>query len=199
MKIMKVAKLCKNRCIIRIVNRIMGGEHQQLIGDGTALYFTGAHPKMEENSVLAAMDIPEEKRKLFDIDEDFDTSLGISLLDNLRDDRMIHREELITLGAEGDSYIILYTSQGVRLLNAAYLDPIGDCHEVTLWERSDNRGRMRVVVKSGVFLVAIMEPTKVPDAVVDTLETILQVIHRYGVDPDTGEVMEAEDGRLADV
>ena len=197
MKIAKVAKLCKRRCVIRIVNRIMGGEHQQLIGDGCSLYFTGALPRVQESSVLAVMDIPEEKRKLFDIQEEPDTILDISLMDNLNGDRMIHREELITLGSDGDSYIILYTSQGVRLLNAAYLDPLSDCHELSLWERTDSRGRLRVLAKTGVFLGAVLEPVKVPDAVADTLELMLQVIRRYDVDPDSGEVLEDEGNETA--
>ena len=191
MKIQKIAKLCKKRGVIRIVTRIMPGKEQQLIGDGCALYFTGALPQLDEASVLATLDIPEKKRKLFDIQEENASIMDVSLMDNLESDKMIAREEIITLGSGGDSYVILFTSQGVRLLNVAYLDPMNDASEpVTLWERTDRRDRLRIIAKSGLFLAAILEPTPLPDDVADALGEVLAAYHQYREDPETGEIEE---------
>ena len=88
-----------------------------------------------------------------------------------------------------------------------YLKPITDSYEI--YEREAPGGNIYFAVKTGFCLAAVIEPVHLDEA---DLANRLRTIHRellagisrekkdgrpaFIIDPDTGEVLEAEDGKF---
>ena len=175
MKIQNVKKLCNRQHCIRIVEKILPGEVRQYIGDGNALYFTGGLPPVDVDSVCAGFDIPDKKRHLFDIDT-VNGPNQLSFADSIKTDTMLEKDGVHLL-IDGVDYIPLYTSKGIRILDAAYLAPLDDAAEpVTLWERFALDGKMYIVAMDGMFLAAILPAHPVPEVVTQSMRSMLEAI-----------------------
>ena len=154
MDIQKVIKICK-KCRQYIV--IPGEKKVQWLGNDTAQYCISNHPKFTPEYLTAMAELePQEVEisffKTISLPEGLDNS-------DYTDDENTVQISSVTVVIDDEKYIPLYTSKGLRFLNAKYLEPFKK-DEFDIYERFTQEGRLYFAVKVGMFCNAIIEDEK---------------------------------------
>ena len=193
MKIQKIAKLCKRQSTIEVVDLVLPGEIVQFVGNGSALYALYGMPRISEDNAFGLFDIPKDKKKVFSTARFSAAELGYSFQDNPEGDTAVFRSPIL-LGFNGGSYEVLRTDAGFRVIESVYLEPVAD-GPFTLWLRHTRTGGVRIIVKDADFqLVAIIEPSRIPDDVIDAMGEIVGIsTPSMFTDPDTGEIIQHDE------
>lgn len=146
-KIINIFKKCDKISLFR-------GKDVQWISDGRAVYPLWKLPLFDEQSLVAAYDLPSsEKVELHDaLPATYDFS------DAATGEEQVFYEKIQLPIVRDNSLISLATRQGVTFINKKYLDPIEDDGYISLWERKIESGESYIVVKRGMMLEAVIMP-----------------------------------------
>lgn len=150
MKIKAIASLLKGN---RLINLWDCGD-TQWISNGRAAYPLYGMPRLDEETVMTVMDIPEKDRDKYIVD-----NLGAPTKLNLSDYDDTERRlppPMLTIGYGGEVLMPARTSLGLMFFDPAYLKPIDEDYE--LFEREDKDGEMYIAVKAGLLLKGIILP-----------------------------------------
>lgn len=154
MDIQKVIKICK-KCRQYIV--IPGEKKVQWLGNDTAQYCISNHPKFTPEYLTAMAELePHEVEISY-----FKTIAMPEGLDNsdYTDDENSVWISSVTVVIDDEKYKPVFTSKGLRFLNAKYLEPFKK-DEFDIYERFTPEGRLYFAVKVGMFCAAIIEDEK---------------------------------------
>ncbi len=150
MEIRKIINIFKKRDKISLFR----GKGTQWISDGSAVYPLWKLPLFDEQSLVAAYDLPSTVMvKLHDaLPTTFDFSDAVT-----GEEQVFYEKIQLPIGGN-NSLISLATQQGVTFINKKYLDPIEDDGYISLWERKSESGESCIVVKRGMMLEAVIMP-----------------------------------------
>jgi len=150
MKIKAIASLLKEHKIIELWD---AGD-TQWISNGRAAYPLYGMPRLDEETVMTVMDIPEKDRDKYMVNDLYaPTNLNLSDYDDT-ERRLL--PQLLTIGYGGEVLMPARTSLGLMFIDPAYLKPIDENYE--LFERESGNGDLYVAVKAGLLLKAIILP-----------------------------------------
>ena len=154
MKIKAIEAICKQHKHIRLYNT----GRQQWISAGSAAYPINFLPAMNEDYLLAILDVPEDKRSKYFVEfgdtlpaaySFFDTAVGETLLEQYP----------IEVSVYGGIVVPLVTSLGMVFINKDYLKPFKDIKRgVDLYERINDAGELYIAVKDGFMLCGLILP-----------------------------------------
>lgn len=157
MIIKNIARLCKNRRQIHLCEDPINA--CQWIGDGRSLYQLHEMPTLDEDTVFAVLDVPENKREMYTVKHtawpntfDAHDSCGEKMMPTAK----------AGIVWKGQALTQARTSLGLMFYDRAYLRPFSDLDEYEIWERETSDGQIYLAVKTGFFLRGIIVPT-LPD------------------------------------
>ena len=164
-----ISKLCKKRKRIALYTDRRGD--CQWIGDGSSLYPLHGMPELDEETVFAVLDIPQDKRESYivsweawpeHIDGGDEADGERQLLDSPCG---IVWKDMKLMPAR--------TSRGLWFYNPDYLNPLRDADSFELYERETPDGRIYLAVKTGLLLRAIILPKlPEPEAIAEHLKQL---------------------------
>lgn len=159
MKIKKIAAMCKRKKRVIIYERKTGsGTVQQYIGDESAAYPVYGIPRMSKENLMTIFDIPVNEWETWFVSV-YEMPEELNAMDTDSGERLtVSSWWPVTYG--GKVLIPMGTrSGGIVFLEESYLDPLSDCKGgVECYERKDDRGKIYIAVKSGLYLQAIITP-----------------------------------------
>lgn len=154
MKLSKVFSLIKKEKELLIQT---GVNDSQWIGTTRAIYQISGLPTFTADNLFQLMGVAEDKKEKFTL---YENGFDIALDDLLKTDEDAQQSRLhINYGL--DEYIPVSTSQGLVFIDGKYLEPAYDMPQLRLYERSSRSGDLYIVVKSGMWIFAVIEPTRV--------------------------------------
>ena len=154
MKFKAVASLCKSSKHIEKCG--------QFIGDHLALYPFQNLPELNKSQIFTLFDIPESKQDKFVFKESSPEELGMSFEDVEQYETPIQQETELELGYLGHTMLPYNTSEGIRFIDARYLEPFkGHKGGYELYERQSEGGDIYIAVKSGMFLIGLIRPLSI--------------------------------------
>ena len=163
-----ISKLCKKRK--RIALYTDRRDDCQWIGDGSSLYPLYGMPELDEETVFAVLDIPEDKREGYVVTwEPWPQNINAG-------DEAAERPLLSSpCGIVWKKMALMpaRTSLGLRFYNPEYLKPLADADSFELYERETPDGQIYLAVKTGFLLRAILLPMlPEPEAIAEHLKQL---------------------------
>lgn len=158
MKIKSIAALCKKvRHAVIMDSASADGSIVQFIGDGNAAYICDGLPTVEEESLLAIFDVPQEQRITWHVKRSNVYDMLLTSNDMPLYESRVH----ITYG--GKELIPLYThTRRIVFIDAKYLAPLADNPTMELYLRNANSTPV-VAAKTGFIDLAIISIYKAKD------------------------------------
>lgn len=150
----------------------------QWVGDGCAMYQLGNVPYMKKNNVFALFDIDRKKEEGFACYHNTISIFEDMVADNDHNDEPV-KETRVEVRMDGKSVTGLCGSRDMTLIKTVYLKPLGDLEQPTFWKRTNKDGMKSIVVKEGMFTVAIILPNQLGamgDIYVEMLERITKEV-----------------------
>lgn len=202
MKIKAIASLCKKQKRVHIYNIENRGTIRQFVGDGYACYPIDGMPKVDEKTILAIFDVPENQREKWMVFESQEPQ-GIDFRDVAEGEEM-GDVETFTLGVDGATIKPMNMNGGILFFDAKYQGPIMDMMDMMeFYRRKAESGKEYIVAKAGFMLQAIIFPYRLarPEFIAkmrDFIDRCQQEVWKEDtrswakVDKETGEVEEAE-------
>lgn len=206
MKLSKVAKLCKDRMSIMIVDKL-GDEcaFTQWVGTPEAMYPLYNLPEIDEKTIFVIFDVEDKKKTDYSVNRIDSSECPLCLEEYDSTERSIEPSNY-QIVAEGHVYLIFDTSKGIRFVNRAYLAPMmSKLDQLMFFERRTESGQLYIVAKLGMLVAGVIV-APAPNAkdgrllnfakrLHDGIETARQhteadAKERVFVNQETGEVME---------
>lgn len=160
MVVKKIIQNCKKTKSIMLYEQ--AGTDLQWIGDGYSIYPLYQMPKFDSETLCRAYDIGEKQREKIVIRHENSLPIAFNYEDMDSGEHICDpiQMTLIYDGAVVQPYM---TSQGIKFLNQRYMQPMEDEGEMFLevYERFTVTGQMYFAVKSGMMLLAIIQPMKI--------------------------------------
>lgn len=163
MKIKAIAALCKQRGKVTLYTDASG---VQWVGDGLSLYALPGLPKMDKNTVLTVLDVPEEVRGHYDVAYIYDQGremeedgllnserLDVNILDKAKD------VESFTI--YGETLLQLTDGLNSHLIFPGHLKPLQGTKGLTLAWRQDGQGREWIIAREGLWVVAAIHVARI--------------------------------------
>lgn len=171
MKIKKIAALCSQAGLFRLLNKTdREGVVTQWLGDGCAFYPLLGAPMMDEESLCTMLDIAGKKRENTIVRCD-EMSDRVNANDLYKGDIILEAEGL-TICHEGTIILPLRGENGIICIQAKYLEPLGDEKDLLELYSRKMAGETYVVVKAGMMIRAIIGQLQVKEELADKLESI---------------------------
>lgn len=154
MKIKQVEQILKSEKTIIIYE----GPNCQWLGTRSAIYPAYNLPLLDEKSLFAMFDIPQDDKSKYYFQED--GVLGrIHLNDVDPDEKIIKCRDMFWIYSNGRTLEPLKTSKGILFIDCQYLKPFtADKSSIELYERTTSSGATYIAVKSGFMLAGIIYP-----------------------------------------
>lgn len=170
MIIKNIAKLCKERKRICLYEEPRGG--CQWIGDGYACYPLFGMPVIDEGTVFAVLDIPEDRRDSYIVTyEAWPEQLNAS--DDAEEKLLLQTD--IGLVFKDKALMPARTSRGLLFYDPKYLNPLKDLDGFELYEREATGGGLYFAVKTGFLLRGIIMPKlPEPEKLADQMEALVR-------------------------
>jgi len=209
MKLSKVAKLCKDRMSIMIVDK--GGDEEELtqwIGTPEAMYPLYNLPEIDEKTIFVIFDVDDKKKTDYSVHRIGADECPLCLEETDATERPIEPSHY-QIVAESHAYLIFDTSKGIRFVNRAYLAPMmSKLDQLMFFERRTKSGQIYIVAKLGMLLAGVIA-APAPSTSDNRLLNFAKILHdgietarrhtvadakeRVFVNQETGEVMEEEE------
>ena len=169
MVIKKIAAICKSRKTIDLFDDDAAGI--QWISDGCAIYPLYEMPEMDNETILAVLDVPEDKRGEYHVTHSaLPTSYNFTDSDDT--ERMLDEMD-VGIVFRDRKLLPARTSLGLWFFNPKYLEPLNDMDGFEIYERETMGGQVYLAVRTGWILRAIILPMlPEPDALVERLEML---------------------------
>lgn len=177
MKIKSIAALCKKvRHAVIMDSASADGSIVQFIGDGNAAYICDGLPTVEEESLLAIFDVPQEQRNTWHVKRSNVYDMLLTSNDMPLYESRVH----ITYG--GKELIPLYTHmRRIVFIDAKYLAPLADNPTMELYLRNANSTPV-VAAKTGFIDLAIIGYDFVEQFILELQDKLGVVIVQVGYD-----------------
>ncbi len=206
MKLSKVAKLCKDRMSIMIVDKVGDDtELTQWIGTPEAMYPLYNLPEIDEKTIFVIFDVDDKKKTDYSVNRIDKSECPLSLEETDATELPIEPSHY-QIVAESHVYLIFDTSKGIRFVNRAYLAPMmSKLDQLMFFERKTKTGQLYIVAKLGMLLAGVIvapAPNASDGRLLNFSKRLYEGIEvarrhteadakeRVFVDPETGEVME---------
>lgn len=168
MIIKKIAKLCKARKRIALYVDKRGS--CQWIGDGCCLYPLYGMPELDEETVFAVLDIPEDKREGYTVS--YEAWPNTINADDEADERPLLNSPCGIVWKD-TKLMPMRTSLGLWFYSPDYLDPLRDLENFEFYERETPGGQPYLAIKTGLLLRAIILPKlPEPEAIAEHLKVL---------------------------
>lgn len=152
MKLSKIIKLTKKDKVINIVNQ----NGIQLIGNQNYMYCVNNDiPRLDKNSIIALWEIPGKDLEKYEISVD---TAPKDIYSDICSNESIIGPIGIRITYLQNEYMAFKTSRGVLFVNYAYMEPLRGPEEIRFFERIDSDNSLKIVVKSGFILLAVLTP-----------------------------------------
>lgn len=158
MVIKAIAALCKRAKRIELY--APGNTGCQWIGDGHCLFPLIGMPALDDETVFAVLDIPEDKRPGYLVSYK-QLPEAYSVADDDPTERLVQPSALGVVFKE-EPLMPARTSLGLWFFNPDYLKPLRDLDGYELYERHTESGLPYLAVKTGFLLRAVILP-KLPN------------------------------------
>ncbi len=155
MKLKQIAAVVKKQKHIGIFNL----DGVQWVSTGSAAYPLYSLPVLNSDSLLAVLDIPEEKDNGFFL-RFIDVPGGLNFGDYDECENLITRDN-IYIQYNGMCLEPLPTSSGVVFVNTRYLKPFCGEDNIDFYERTTVSGKPYIVAKVGFTIVGVIMPENV--------------------------------------
>lgn len=209
MKLSKVAKLCKDRMSIMIVDKSTDeGALTQWVGTPEAMYPLFNMPEIDEKTIFVIFDVDDKKKTDYSVHRIFDVDCPLCLEEQDTTERPIEPSHY-QIVAESHVYLIFETSKGIRFVNRAYLAPMmSKLDQLMFFERRTKTGQLYIVAKLGMLLAGVIvapAPNATDGRLLNFSKRLyegIETARRYTeadakerdfVNQETGEVMEEEE------
>ena len=164
MKIQKITSLLKKSKRIYLAYK----DGKQWIGDGAAFYAIHNLPELDEDIILAMLDVPEDKRSSYTVETRdwlpfFDEDYSCEPAEQVGDTLYTHYGRTLQAVSCGDGV--------VRMIDVKYLKPIeidfngygvaGVC--------KDGSGDPLIVIRDGLFTLAIITPIRLSSGFIEDI------------------------------
>ena len=157
MKIKKIAQICAGQKTIYVHNQECKGDLvRQWVGDGSAMYPLDGLPYMDDEALLALMDVPIDKRDKWTVR---DVGLGsLVSLDDIDPDEVDILPYDLTVNTGRTLMPFDGGARGTLWIQQRYLAPTDDIDIVRYYARPTTGGGRVIAVKSGLVLMGIILP-----------------------------------------
>lgn len=157
MKIKKIAQICAGQKTIYVHNQECKGDLvRQWVGDGSAMYPLDGLPYMDDEALLALMDVPIDKRDKWTVR---DVGLGsLVSLDDIDPDEVDILPYDLTVNTGRTLMPFDGGARGTLWIQQRYLAPTDDIDIVRYCARPATDGGRVIAVKSGLVLMGIILP-----------------------------------------
>lgn len=157
MKIKKIAQICAGQKTIYVHNQECKGDLvRQWVGDGVAMYPLDGLPYMDDEALLALMDVPIDKRDKWTVR---DVGLGsLVSLDDIDPDEVDVLPYDLTVNTGRTLMPFDGGARGTLWIQQRYLAPTDDIDIVRYCARPTTGGGRVIAVKSGLVLMGIILP-----------------------------------------
>lgn len=161
MKTKKAFDLCKKRNTVFLYN----GDEAQWISDGCAVYPLFGLPVFNKETLFKTNDITDKQAASINFMLSDELPPNICFEDIEPGEQKVERLP-IGIGYRGMSLIPFKTSTGIEFISAKYLTPLEDIDGGLLdfYERRTKGGATYFAVKTGMLIVAIIQPAEVISA-----------------------------------
>lgn len=159
MKIKKIAQICAGQKTIYVHNQECKGDLvRQWVGDGSAMYPLDGLPYMDDEALLALMDVPIDKRDKWTVR---DVGLGsLVSLDDIDPDEVDILPYDLTVNTGRTLMPFDGGARGTLWIQQRYLAPTDDIDIVRYYARPTTGGGRVIAVKSGLVLMSIILPLR---------------------------------------
>lgn len=159
MKIKKIAQICAGQKTIYVHNQECKGDLvRQWVGDGSAMYPLDGLPYMDDEALLALMDVPIDKRDKWTMR---DVGLGSAVsLDDVDPDEVDVLPYDLTVNNGRTLMPFDGGARGTLWIQQRYLAPTDDIDIVRYYARPTTGGGRVIAVKSGLVLMSIILPLR---------------------------------------
>ena len=191
MKIKKVEAICKSDRRIFLYE----GDGVQWIGNGVALYPLHNMPVLDEKTIFTLFDVAEKDREKYQLRTE-PLPAAVDFNDSTETEVLIDQIPL-TLSVQGLNVVPATGSSGIIFVETRYLAPFAKQEPgFELYERFTKAGTPYIAVKSGLFLIGVISPSKIiTPQFIDDLEYIAS-LSRVAHDNAKKERAEAEDNDM---
>ena len=159
MKIKKIAQICAGQKTIYVHNQECRGDLvRQWVGDSAAMYPLDGLPYMDDEALLALMDVPPDKRDKWTIR---DVGLGsVVSLDDIDPDEVDVLPYDLTVNNGRTLMPFDGGARGTLWIQQRYLAPTDDIDIVRYCARPTMGGGRVIAIKSGLVLMGIISPLR---------------------------------------
>lgn len=159
MKIKKIAQICAGQKTIYVHNQECKGDLvRQWVGDGVAMYPLDGLPYMDDEALLALMDVPIDKRDKWTVR---DVGLGsLVSLDDIDPDEVDILPYDLTVNTGRTLMPFDGGARGTLWIQQRYLAPTDDIDIVRYCARPTTGVGRVIAVKSGLVLMSIILPLR---------------------------------------
>lgn len=159
MKIKKIAQICAGQKTIYVHNQECKGDLvRQWVGDGVAMYPLDGLPYMDDEALLALMDVPIDKRDKWTVR---DVGLGsLVSLDDIDPDEVDVLPYDLTVNTGRTLMPFDGGARGTLWIQQRYLAPTDDIDIVRYCARPTTGGGRVIAVKIGLVLMGIIMPLR---------------------------------------
>lgn len=162
MKIKKLAAICKKKKRAVIYERhLEGGLVQQYISDGYAMYPIFGLPRLSKESLLMIFDVKEDEWDKWHVSVREDPE-EVMTSDTFTPEQPLERfyQPIVHNGRILKS--VMLDGETV-FFDDAYIGPASDAKEIMYYGRRSRFGMPVITVKSGLMLLATIEPVAIAD------------------------------------
>lgn len=154
MKIKQVEQILKSEKTLIIYE----GPNCQWLGTHSAIYPAYNLPTLDEKSLFAILDIPQDDKSKYYFQKD-GVPGSIHFNDADPDEKIIEQHDMFWIFRNGLILEPLKTSKGIIFINCQYLKPFtADKSGIELYERTTSSGATYIAVKNGFMLTGIIYP-----------------------------------------
>ena len=161
MKVKALAQYCKKTKYITLLDDVdsQGAVKRQYIHTGTALFPLDGLPLLNEETLLAILDVPQDERSEWEVRRGTTDAIGFYTEDNNDNDKVA---ELIGLDFWAGGYSVqpFYTPYGMVTIDADTRRVIADSKKTAEYFARKHGDNVTIIAKNGFMLIAAITPIR---------------------------------------
>ena len=161
MKHQKLFSLCKKKGCFIIFGNEDNKNQNQWLGTDAGLFLIEHLPYLTKSYIIALLDITPKQQEKTIFKHESNLPICYNFGDSDESEKMLE-QDLIAQTYKGDNVQPLFTSQGIKFINTALLEPFADVADmIEIYERFTEDGHIYFAVKFGMMLKAIIMPINI--------------------------------------
>lgn len=167
MKIQKIMSLLKKSKRIYLAYK----DGKQWIGDGAAFYAIHNLPELDEDIILAMLDVPEDKRSSYTVETIdwlpfFDEDYSREPAEQVGDTLYTHYGRTLQAFSFGDSFVYMID---IKYLKPIEIDFFG--YGTAFVCKSEN-GEATIVIRDGLVSLAVVKPIRIGAEFIEEIKSL---------------------------